>query len=68
MFTLAKGSFVRVMLMDLPNPFGTLEHDFIFASLVTYGSEEDVSFFMKNYLTKRQQQVRVKIRLVHGKK
>ena len=55
------------MLMDLSSPFGTLELDFIFASLVTYGLE-DMFLFMKSYLTKRQQEVRVKISLVRGKK
>ena len=66
--TLGKGGFVLSILMDLSNPFGTLEHDFMFASLVTYGFEEGAFLFMKSYLTKRQQQVRVTISLVRGKK
>ena len=57
--TLDKDGFVCPMLMDLSNAFGTLDHDFLFARLVTYGFEEDGLFFMKSYLTKRQHQVRV---------
>ena len=57
---LSKGGLVRTMLMDLSNSFGTLELDFIFTSLVTYGLK-DMFLFMKSYLTKRQQEVRVKL-------
>ena len=64
---LSKGGLVRTMLMDISNPFGTLELDFIFTSLVTYGLE-DMFLFMKSYLTKRQREVRVNIILVRGKK
>ena len=33
------------MLMHLSNAFGTVDHDFLIASIVAYGFEEDVLFF-----------------------
>lgn len=42
---LEKGGFVCAMLMHLSNAFGTVDHDFLIASIVAYGFEEDVLFF-----------------------
>ena len=36
---------VHAMLMHLSNAFGTVDHDFLIASIVAYGFEEDVLFF-----------------------
>ena len=41
---LQKGG-VHAMLMHLSNAFGTVDHDFLIASIVGYGFEEDVLFF-----------------------
>ena len=42
---LEKGGGAHSMLMHLSNAFGTVDHDFLIASIVAYGFEEDVLFF-----------------------
>lgn len=56
---LEKGGFVCAMLMHLSNAFGTVDRDFLIASLVTYGFEEDALFFHEKLFNERQPQVRV---------
>ena len=57
--TLDKGGFVCAMLMDVSKAFDTMNHEFLIAKLGAYGFQKDALFFMKSYLTKRQQQFRV---------
>ena len=42
---LEKGGFVCTLLMHLSNAFGIVDRDFLNASLVAYGFEEDALFF-----------------------
>ena len=57
--TLDKDAFVCVMFMDLSKAFDTKNHDLLIAKLGAYGFEKDALSFMKSYLTKRRQRVRV---------
>ena len=57
--TLDKGGFVCAMFMDLSKVFDTVNHDLLIARLGTYGFQKDALSFMKSYLTKRRQRVRV---------
>ena len=50
---LEKGGFVCAMLMHLSNAFGTVDRDFLIASLVTYGFEEDALFFHEKLFNKK---------------
>ena len=57
--TLDKGRFVCAMFMDLSKAFDTMNHDLLIAKLGAYGFQKDALSFMKSYLTKRRQRVRV---------
>ena len=57
--TLDKGDFVCAMFMNLSKAFDTMNHDLLIAKLGAYGFQKDALSFMKNYLTKRRQRVRV---------
>ena len=57
--TLEKGGFVCVMFMDLSKAFDTMNDDLMIAKLGAYGFQKDGLSFMKSYLTKRWQRVRV---------
>ena len=57
--TLGKGGFVCAMFMDLSKVFDTMNHDLLIAKLGAYGFQKDSLSFMKSYLTKRRQHVRV---------
>ena len=52
-----KGGFVCAMFMDLPKAFGTMNHYLLIAKLGASGFQKDALSYMKEYLTKRQQQV-----------
>ena len=56
---LDKGGFVCPIFMDLSKSFDTMNHDLLMAKLGAYGFQKDVLSFMKSYLTKRRQRVRV---------
>ena len=47
------------MFMDLSKAFDTMNYDLLIAKLGAYGFQKDVLSFMKSYLTKRRQRVRV---------
>ena len=57
--TLDKGGFICAMFMDLSKAFDTKNHDLLIAKLGAYGFQKDTLSFMKSYLTKRLQRVRV---------
>ena len=57
--TLDKGGFVCAMFMDLPKAFDTMNYDLLIAKLGAFGFQKDALSFMKSYLTKRRQRVRV---------
>ena len=57
--TLDKGGFVCAMFMDLSKAFDTINHYLLIAKLGAYGFQKDALSFMKSYLTKRRQRVRV---------
>ena len=56
---LDKGGFVCGMLMDLSKAFDTMNHDLLTAKLGAYDFQKDALSFMRSYLTKRRQRVRV---------
>ena len=56
---LGKGGFVCAIFMDLSKAFDTVNHDLLIAKLGGYVFQKDALSFMKNYLTKRRQRVRV---------
>ena len=47
------------MFMDLSKAFDTMNHDLLIAQLGAYDFRNDALSFMKSYLTKRRQRVRV---------
>ena len=47
------------MFMDLSKAFDTMNHDVFIAKLGAYGSQKDALSFMKSYLMKRRQRVRI---------
>ena len=57
--TLDKGGFVCAMFMDVSKAFDTMNQDLLIAKLGAYGFQKDAFSFMKSYLTKRRQRVRV---------
>ena len=57
--TLVKGSFVCAIFMDLSKAFDIMNHNLLISKLGTYGFQKNALSFMKNYLTKRRQRVRV---------
>ena len=57
--TLAKGDFVCTMFMDLSKAFDTMNHDLMIAKSGAYDFQKDALSFMKSYLAKRRQRVRV---------
>ena len=57
--TLDKRGFVCAMFMGLSKVFDTMNHDLLIAKLRTYDFQKDALSFMKSYLMKRQQRVRV---------
>ena len=57
--TLDKDDFVCAMFIDLSKVFDTMNHDLLIAKLGAYGFQKDALSFMKSYLTKRRQRVRV---------
>ena len=57
--TLDKGGFVCAMFMDLPKAFDTMNHNLLIAKLGAYAFQNDALSFMKSYLMKRPQRVRV---------
>ena len=56
---LDKVSFVCAMFMDLSNTFDTINHDLLIVKLGAYGFQKDALSFIKSYLMKRRQRVRV---------
>ena len=56
---LDKVSFVCAMFMDLSNTFDTNNHDLLIVKLGAYGFQKDALSFIKSYLMKRRQRVRV---------
>ena len=56
---LDKGRYICAIFMDLSKAFDTLNHDLFIAKLGVYGFETDALRYMKSYLTKRKQRVRV---------
>ena len=56
--TLDKGGFVCTIFMDLSKAFDTMNHDLLIAKLGAYGFQK--LSFMKSYLTKKRQLIRVK--------
>ena len=54
--------FVCAMFMDfdtMSKAFDTMNHDLLIAKLEAYGFQKDALSFMKSYLTKRRQRVRI---------
>ena len=45
--------------MDLLKAFYAMDHDLLIATLGKNNFQEDIPFFMKHYLPKKQQRVRV---------
>ena len=65
---LDKGGYICAIFINLSKAFDTLDHDLLIAKLGVYGFETDALRYMKNYLTKRKQKVRVnKMFIVSGK-
>ena len=58
-YTLDKGALVCAMFMDLAKAFDTMNHDLLIAKLGAYDFQKDALPFMKSYLTKRRQLVRI---------
>ena len=56
---LDKGGYNCAIFMDLSKAFDTLNHDLLTAKLGVYGFETNTLRYMKSYLTKRKQSVRV---------
>ena len=56
---LDKGGYVCAMFVDLPKAFDTIHHDLMIAKVGAYGFSEDTLRYKRNYLTNRQQIVRV---------
>ena len=54
---LGKGGYVSAIFMDLSKVFDTLNHNILIAKLGDYGFERNSLFFMKSYLSDRQQRV-----------
>ena len=59
--TLDKCGFVCAMFMDLSKAFDIMNHNLLIAKLGAYCFQKDALSFMKSYLTKKRQQVRVNI-------
>ena len=57
--TLGNGGFPSDMFVDSSKAFGKMNHDLPIAKSGAYGFHEDALYFMKSYLTKSQQSVRV---------
>ena len=57
--TLDKGGFVCTMFMGLSKAVDTMNHNLLIVKLGAYGFQKDALSFMKSYLTKRRQRVRV---------
>ena len=57
--TLDKRGFVCAMFIDLSKTFDAMNHDLLIAKLGAHGFQKDALSFMKSYLTKRRQRVRV---------
>ena len=57
--TLDKGRFVYAMFMNLSKLYDTVNRDLLIANLGAYLFKKDALSFMKSYLMKRQQRVRV---------
>ena len=56
---LDKGGYVCAMFVDLSKAFDTTHHDLMIAKVGAYGFSEDTLQYKRNYLTNRQQIVRV---------
>ena len=57
---LDKGGYVCAMFMDLPKAyFDTIHHDLMIATLGGYDFSQDALQYMRIYLIKRQQRIRV---------
>ena len=54
-----KGKIISAIFMDLSKAFDTLNHNLLIAKLGAYGFTKDALLLMKNYLSDRQQRVRV---------
>ena len=57
--TLEKRGFVCTIFMDLSNAFDIINLNLLTAKLGACGSQKDDLSFMKSYLPKRRQRVRV---------
>ena len=57
--TLDKGDFVCTIFMDLSKAFDAMNYDLLIAKLRAYGFQKDTLSFMKSYIMKRRQQIRV---------
>ena len=57
--SLDKGGFVCAMFIDVSKAFDTMNHDLLIAKLRAYGFQKGALSFMKSYLRKRRQRVRV---------
>ena len=56
---LDKGGYVCAMFVDLSKAFDTIHHDLMIAKVGAYGFSEGTLQYKRNYLTNRQQIVRV---------
>ena len=56
---LDKGGYICETFMDLSKVFDTLNHDLLISKLRAYGFETEALRYMKRYLTRRKQRVRV---------
>ena len=57
---LDKGRYVCAIIMDLSKAyFDTIHHDLMITKLGGYDFSQDALQYMRSYLTKRQQRVRV---------
>ena len=56
---LDKGGHVCAMFVDLSKAFDTIHHDLMIAKVEAYGFSEGTLQYKRNYLTNRQQIVRV---------
>ena len=56
---LDKNMYVAAILMDLSKAFDCLPHNILLSKLAAYGLSSDSTKLLENYLTNRQQQVKI---------
>ena len=54
-----RGELVAIVSMDLSKDFDVLQHDLLLAKLKAYGVGEGSCALLKNYLSGRQQRVKI---------